>query len=131
MTKNNVKTKSVASSNDDVYPNAVHYAIEGFEREVGERFALKNASGFVDNESGVGPRTIPFFDGVDGLLKVATVEGVEVRGRNRVSIYEVYDVHGRKSLCIDDGTKIGDEDGVAPEWMDVLGVDHAGRVRGG
>jgi hypothetical protein len=129
MTQNNLNFKSVASSNDDVYPNGVHYSIEGFEREVGESFAKKNPSGFVDNESGSGPRTLPFFEGVDGLLKVATVDGVDVRGKTRVSIYEVYDVHGHKCLCIDDGTKIGDEDGVAPEWMEILSVNHAGRKK--
>lgn len=117
----------IASCDARLYPDGVHYVLEGREREIAERFVEKNARDEVDVSTANGKRRVPFFDGVDGVLPVN--RGGERAAFERSPVFFLHGVsHGY--YCLEDGTCVGEEDGgIGFDWQEALGVDELGRPR--
>lgn len=117
----------VLSIDPRIYPDGVHYALAGEERELAARFVAKNATITTAPEPGGRSVEVPYFAGVDGVVPLPHGEGGG-NGRHRIYVVHAVD-YGYYALG--DGTRIGLlGEGVAPEWQDYLGVDERGRYVG-
>lgn len=117
----------VLSIDPRIYPDGVHYALSGEERDLAMRFVAKNAS-FTTAPDPAGRNVeVPYFSGVDGVVPLLYQETAGY-GRHRIYVVHAVD-YGYYALG--DGTRIGLlGEGVAPEWQDYLGVDDKGRYVG-